>query len=691
MSRVTVPACSAVARVMAPGAVKYSFGFETGSADSWALTGAGTLLVQTADGAIYAAHRGTRLVSALTTIINSVDRGVTGLTIGREYTFSAWVGAVTSSDVALGVSGIGSASPQTLSTAALPPHFSKLAYTFVATATSHTLQIILGTVSDPTSSVVIDDILLVESDQQVGADIPLTLLPNSRITLDERRAPFVQANLRIALPEQADLDLLDTRTTNSVRVLVTTQQTFIEPIAAPQSRTFDLLLHERDADHATASSVVLVCHSDEAKLIDAGNDTSTVDNTPSLDAWSLRAILSTMLESYGAVLEPGTADADFTVTTAVTNLHINPDVEVDAAYYITGSGGSGVSAVARSNTVAAFGTYSARYTCSAASAALVVGPNVNGFPVTPGHTYTFSTHLRSQVSRTSYARIQWRDSGGSALSTSDAAAAASSTSAFDRFSVTGVAPAGAAYGSPMVMTAGNSGGQFHYLDGTMFHEGPMVPYFTGSTPTGTYYSYAWTGTANASTSQRIRLDNRAPKLLFQDPGEKDWDLVAQLVQTAGLRFFCDDQRRWWLVNPTTHTVPGTLALENASRGRDRISRESGDWADAVVVKYSWIGEDGEPMVEYDAASAGGTLLLLVEVNRPYPGPGAAAAILARYQGRGRVQTIVAPPELAATPAMALTTALPATPAQEGYVASVVFTLDADKIAMSVDARDLEDA
>lgn len=678
MARITIPACTATARVLRNAVVLYSEDF-TGGLGGWVGLGSGALAYG------WASRSPGGFQSAGSAITQSATKSVSGLTIGRTYTLLAHAGASvgTGTTAKVGVSGVGSGTATAITYRTLV----QVSYQFVATATTHTLQ--LTTTSTGAFLSVWDAVRLIEHESQIGSDIALQLRPGSRVAVDERRAPFAQASLRIALPSDSDLELLDTRSSTSrVRVEIEAVQQMIDPAGADETRTFDLLLHERDGDYSTSGAeITLVCHSDEAITIDAGNATSTVDATPSLDSPSLRAIISIMLQKRGMFLQAGAADADYTITTEVINLLTNPSAETNATNWFASTG---CSAVARSTTVGGKeGTAAIRATASAST--MQFRPNAATVTLDFDEQFSFTIWLRGQVARSAHLELVFRNAGATVLSTDVGDTIVTSTSAWTEYTVSGTAPSGAVEVLAYVVVTGNSVGQFTYSDlGTLTKTAFPVPAFDGDTATDTYYSYAWNDVAHASTSSRIRLDDRDPLLLFQDPGETDWDFLQPLVQAAGLRLFCDEQRRWYLVDPSTYVVAGTLALEDASRGRDRISRDRGDWADAVVVEYNWIGNDGTPQKRYDAAGTG-TMLQTVKWNRPYPGPGAAAAILARYQGRGRVQEIIAPPQLAATPAMALTTDLPSTPAQEGFASRVTFRLDSDGIGMSIDARDLEDA
>ena len=90
----------------------------------------------------------------------TATRTVTGLTVGREYTATVWVNADTAagvSDLTLGVTGVGTATPVAPGTGYL-----QLTYEFTATATSHDLQAGYQATDDTGSLLVWDDVTLTQ-------------------------------------------------------------------------------------------------------------------------------------------------------------------------------------------------------------------------------------------------------------------------------------------------------------------------------------------------------------------------------------------------------------------------------------------------------------------------------------------------------------------------------------------------
>lgn len=689
---------TATCRTMHPASVKYTFGFETGANDSWTLgfsPGTAVLRVPPRRGTYYGSD-------ALSASTNIRTRSISGLTVGRVYVFSAWAAQLNQTTIpprvvtfALGVSGIGSSTPVTSvppPPAALP-QWTKISYSFTATAASHTFQLI--SVSNVVTPGYWDDILLVESEYQVST-VTLKVL-SSTVSLGDTRAPYGEATLICEIPAQADLDLLDTRATNQVRVTIASGQTWIQPTTAAQARSYDFALHHRAVDYE-ALTMTLIFRSNESLLIDSGNATSTISTTAELDQKSLRAIISTALEKYYANLEPGTLDYDLTVTFAAVNKVINPSGETNATGYVQAAGAA---TIARST--AQFYVGAACLTATATSGSMGISPTSTTAPtmsVTAGSQYWADVEVATSVARSAILSLRWFDNANATISTNVTASTSVPVvgSGWTRLSVNAVAPVGAVKAAMFVTVASCSIGNILYTDAWMLvqDDATIVPdYFDGGFGAGTYYSYSWAGTAHASESNRVRLDARDQKLLQQQPGTKDWDFIAQMVQTAALRLFCDEAGVWRLVDPATYSVAGTTALNkatNVTQATDTISKESQDWFDSVVVKYSWIDTTGLQQTAYDSAGTGNTVLHLEQWARPYPGPGAAAALLARATARGRSQTLRALTNLTTTPAQALTTSLDATPDQVGVVSHVEWRWSEgnDSDEMTVTSRGLVD-
>lgn len=184
------------------------------------------------------------------------------------------------------------------------------------------------------------------------------------------------------------------------------------------------------------------------------------------------------------------------------------------------------------------------------------------------------------------------------------------------------------------------------------------------------------GTVNAASSTWL-------------PGVSAWDYLAPLVQQAGLRLWCDENRRWYLTDSTL-SAPGTVTLSEGVTivdATDDVNRD-GEWYDAVVITYEWTDPTtNTQQTAYDIASVPGySRVHALSYKTPYPGPGAAGRVLARDLARGRVQEVSAVSDYTVTPTQALALNLPDTDTQSGYVSAVTWRLpDAE---MSVRSRGL---
>ena len=134
---------------------------------------------------------------------------------------------------------------------------------------------------------------------------------------------------------------------------------------------------------------------------------------------------------------------------------------------------------------------------------------------------------------------------------------------------------------------------------------------------------------------------------------------------------------------------------NAVRGRDTISRQSDLWFDSVVVEYTKnMDAEGKAFSVYDSAASGPVVkkTRTKVIDGPYPGPGAAALLLARYEGRGRVLDLRALTDLDATPGKTLVATMPGTPVQVGILSNVTWEWSAEGNSdeMNVGSRGLID-
>jgi hypothetical protein len=169
-----------------------------------------------------------------------------------------------------------------------------------------------------------------------------------------------------------------------------------------------------------------------------------------------------------------------------------------------------------------------------------------------------------------------------------------------------------------------------------------------------------------------------------EPGQTAYDYLEPLIQAGALRLFCDEQRDWYLV-PDNYDVPGSVNLsylETLTEASTTISRESIEWYDAVVIKYEYVDPAGATIIDYDSAGAPGTKVLTLTYNSKYPGPGAAARVLQRAEGRGRVNSISAVNDYTVTPGVSCSLTMPNADTQIGNVSAVTWELPGDTMAIT---------
>lgn len=162
-----------------------------------------------------------------------------------------------------------------------------------------------------------------------------------------------------------------------------------------------------------------------------------------------------------------------------------------------------------------------------------------------------------------------------------------------------------------------------------------------------------------------------------NPGVHAWNYVDPMLEAASLRLWADETGTFW-ISPRGETTPGSVVLSPASmtEHKDSMTLNGDVWADAVVVKYTWTDALDINNTAYDVAGASParSARIIERRNVVYPGAGAAAGILDRSQGRGRVLDVEAVNDFAVSPGQSITINPPATDAQTGYVSAITWRL-----------------
>jgi hypothetical protein len=212
--------------------------------------------------------------------------------------------------------------------------------------------------------------------------------------------------------------------------------------------------------------------------------------------------------------------------TTRTNLITNPSLETNTTNYVAAA----ACAIARSTDFAYAGSYSLQVTVTG-----VGGTNrglrintVTRISVNPALSYTFSIYGRNVNAVGTYAAlVRYYDASGTFISVTNGTSAIIPSS-WTRYHVTFTPPANAVTADfGFLSTNVESTGAVFYADAAMLEQSSSLgEYFSGATPNvssgGMTKTYAWSGTANASTSTEVSV--------FAESGVQfyglidDWDL-----------------------------------------------------------------------------------------------------------------------------------------------------------------------
>lgn len=424
----------------------------------------------------------------------------------------------------------------------------------------------------------------------------------------------------------------------------------------------DLVLRERKVSH-DGKKITLSLASDEAILSSWADIVD--DSAPRTHEANLRALINYVLNKAipGASLQAGAANADVTARWSMSNEFTNPAPSSATGY----TAGSGTSSILYGS---GFGKSVIRWTTSGTGQSYL---NIaSGFTVRPGNIYTVAGDFASSVSRNVGFMVRWLNAEGATIRDERLPTVVTNSSTMVRSSRQVVAPPTAAKANIFASSAVNTAGQYHWVSSLMWYEGVQtVPHFSGASTNGGGYVYSWEGTAGESASTRTPSDGveRLPELFTWEAGQTAWDFLAPLVASAGLRLFCDEQRRWYLIDPSDWTVPGRFSArpDNTVEGTDTMDADDEDnGVTGVVAIFKWEDPSGISRTKKETAGSAGKVKVL-EFDRQYPGPGIAAAHLAKVQGLGRTQDVTVATDYSIRPGQEVQIDLPGTYPQLGTV------------------------
>lgn len=480
-------------------------------------------------------------------------------------------------------------------------------------------------------------------------------------------------------PRPAELRDIDPR--NAPRVVITASR--VDSFGLTQIRTFDLVLRDRRVGQGDGT-IELALASDESLVDDYA---PLVDDYAPLAMTNLEDVVQYVLE---AALGP--VDFEYPLPTPMPaawtaqNMLPNPSARNNVDGWTTAAGAGAPTWTSALGANSEPGYVQVTHTApvgnivlSAADPWLISG--------TPGRRYVFLASLRTPHVMNLRIGVQFRNDAGAVLGTSAAEWLPGTTFWNLHTFVSAPAPAGTTRVTPIIGWKDSASGRVLHADCALLDEGEFIPgYFDGSDVDTMTYQYDWAEDADASPSTRTLLvDAPDPDSLTWRAGVGGIRFLAQLVQAAGYRLVCGEDRKWNLRagDYQEADVISIAYAENMIDGTDTISRDA-DWFNAAVVRYQWTaqGVQRERVDSFALEDAGPTLVRTFDVNAPYPGPGAAEYFTRRAQGRGRDITATAVADWRArantTSKVILNGALP----QEGIVRTVTFDLEQDEMTIT---------
>lgn len=400
---------------------------------------------------------------------------------------------------------------------------------------------------------------------------------------------------------------------------------------------------------------------------------------------------------WTAALEASpTVDADLTPYWPVTNLMPNPAVRAVVGNWTAGgangsltreTGWPGIPADPSIGTVT-LTTFTGNSGLGQGGAVAQTASTVPYAPVSPGKTYTvYCWALSAVVAKQVRLAVQVFGADGAVLSGGiDIATVNLPLDTWVLVKGEVEMPANASRIGPFLYAASGvqwTAGQNLRTSAWMVHEGTYpvtIPWFDGAKPSDAHYDYVPTGAAHASATTRTpKHDATDPDALIWRAGTSAIEFLRPLVQKAGFRLVCDEQRRWTL-RDENYVAEGSLNIRygvNLIDGSALISRDSGLWFDGRVTRYRWTDRDGIQRERDDAfgltADPTKTDLVVLE-NTPYPGPGRSEYAVRRAQGRGREVSVTTVADWRAASEQSCTILLDGAPTQYGSAARVEFNL-----------------
>lgn len=516
------------------------------------------------------------------------------------------------------------------------------------------------------------------------------------ITLDSSAVPHVQARIRLHTADEALLELLDTRQDPIPRVTIDVDAEFP---GGTQTRSFDLNVRGWERDQETGEPILTLA-SDEALLEDRK---SFFDR---LGAFGLQTSLRSIVNYALDVALPGTTleatpsvDADMTVYSDSENLCANPCANAD------GTGLAGW-------TKYGLGTLSQDsletwVENNAGTAFMITGPGsgTGGYidyvwndaaTLFGGKKIRFRANVRATAVTGATADqgsmfVYYSMGGPTFVGVDDSGALTAATVRQRRLTVT--FPERVDTVILRLHHGFTSSTNVRWSDVRVSEatvDAADWAYFDGDTPDTDQYEYDWEEDTHASISRRTALVGSVPETLFWQAGQSALDFLRPIVQSAGMRLVCDENRKWTL-RDADYEAPGLTEIayaDNLIVGSDSVNRDDDVWCDGAVIRYRWI-KDGQNLERVDIYPDTGdpSRVRYIERDSAWPGPGFAQYIVERAQALGRRVSVTTVANWEANTDQPATFTLHEAPDLEGHITRLTYDLSTDE--MTVDSRTAE--
>lgn len=196
-------------------------------------------------------------------------------------------------------------------------------------------------------------------------------------------------------------------------------------------------------------------------------------------------------------------------------------------------------------------------------------------------------------------------------------------------------------------------------------------------------------TIGATLQAGVEDDDIDPDASQWLPGVSGWEYLTPMLQTAGLRLWCDERARWWLKDADAADAGYVQLsyLDSVTGQTDAIDLDQSGWYDGVVITYTWTDSAGVQHTSWDVAGTAPSRVLSLSYPTKPPKSGAARRILTRRRAFVRSLQLKAVSDFNVSPSQPCTIMLPnGRPLQTGAVAAVSFRLPDDE--MELRTRDL---